>query len=41
MPRPSDVSVGIALIVIDNCARVLMRKRKGAHGAGTWGFIGG
>ena len=41
MPRPSDVNVGVAVLVVDNTNRVLMRKRKGAHGAGTWAFIGG
>jgi len=41
MPRPFDVGVGIALMVLDDVGHVLMKKRKGAHGSGTWGFIGG
>lgn len=36
----SNVRVGIAVIIIDN-NRVLLGKRRGAHGEGTWGFPGG
>lgn len=32
--------VGVAVIILDG-RRVLLGKRKGAHGAGTWGFPGG
>ena len=37
MARPS---VGLALILIKD-EKVLMGKRKGSHGVGTWGFPGG
>jgi 8-oxo-dGTP diphosphatase len=32
--------VGIGVIIINN-GKVLMGKRKGAHGSGTWSFPGG
>lgn len=35
------VNAGVAVILVDPDARVLMGKRKGSHGAGTWSFPGG
>jgi 8-oxo-dGTP diphosphatase len=33
--------VGVATVIEDYDGRVLLMKRKGAHGEGTWGFPGG
>lgn len=41
MPRPNDVGVGIALLIINDQGQVLMLRRQGAHGAGTWCPPGG
>jgi 8-oxo-dGTP diphosphatase len=41
MPRPNDVGVGIAVALLRPDGRVLLGKRKGAHGAGLWSFPGG
>lgn len=40
MPRPNDVGVGIAAVVIRN-RRILLLKRKGAHAEGAWAVPGG
>ncbi len=36
----SQVRVGVAVIIIHD-GKVLLGKRKGSHGAGTWAFPGG
>lgn len=44
MPRPTDVGVGVSIVVVDEFrhpGEVLMGIRKGAHGAGTWAPPGG
>ena len=41
MPRPNDVGVGVALIVLNEKREILLGKRKGAHRAGHWAFPGG
>jgi 8-oxo-dGTP diphosphatase len=41
MPRPNDVGVGVAIIVIDDEDQVLLGLRKGAHAAGLWSAPGG
>lgn len=33
--------VGVGVIACDPYGRVLMQKRRGSHGAGTWSFPGG
>lgn len=37
---PGQVCVGVGALVIDN-GRVLLGRRKGSHGAGTWALPGG
>lgn len=41
MPKPDDVGVGTAMIVLSGEGRVLLLKRKGAHRAGCWAVPGG
>jgi len=41
MPRPNDVGVGVALLILNEKREVLLGKRKGAHRAGDWSFPGG
>lgn len=41
MTTERRVSTGVALIVYDKDGNVLMGKRKGSHGAGTFSLIGG
>ncbi|KAM3566036.1 hypothetical protein ARSEF4850_001006 [Beauveria asiatica] len=33
--------VGVAAVIVNNRGQVLLGKRKGSHGAGTWQFPGG
>ncbi|KAM3520891.1 hypothetical protein NHJ13051_006594 [Beauveria bassiana] len=33
--------VGVAAVIVNNRGQVLVGKRKGSHGAGTWQFPGG
>ena len=40
MPRPNDVGVGVAAIIIRN-KKILLLKRKGAHAADKWSVPGG
>ena len=40
MPRPNDVGVGVAALILRN-KKVLLLKRKGAHAAGKWAVPGG
>ena len=35
------VNAGVCVVILDPSGRVLMGKRKGAHGAGTWSVPGG
>lgn len=37
---PGQVCVGVGVLVVDN-GRVLLGRRKGAHGSGTWALPGG
>lgn len=41
MPRPDDVGVGTAVLILDENHRILLGKRKGAHRAGYWSCPGG
>lgn len=41
MPRPPDVGVGVAAILLDVENRVLLGRRRGAHAAGRWSLPGG
>jgi len=41
MPKPDDVGVGTAMIVLDAEGRVLLGRRLGAHRAGHWSCPGG
>ena len=41
MPRPSDVGVGTAVVILNKKGQVLLGKRKGAHAAGCWSVPGG
>ena len=41
MPRPNDVGVGTAVIVLNGHHEILLGKRKGAHRAGHWSCPGG
>ena len=41
MPKPDDVGVGTALIVINSEGLILLGLRKGAHRAGHWSCPGG
>ena len=40
MARPNDVGVGVAIILAYHGSLLLLR-RQGSHGAGTWAFPGG
>lgn len=40
MPRPNDVGVGVAAVIVRD-KKVLLLKRKGAHAAGKWSVPGG
>jgi 8-oxo-dGTP diphosphatase len=33
--------VGVGLFLHDACGRFVLMRRRGAHGAGTWGLVGG
>lgn len=35
------VPVGVALLLVNKDGHILLHKRKGSHGAGTWSFPGG
>ncbi|MDB4277993.1 NUDIX domain-containing protein [Deltaproteobacteria bacterium] len=41
MPKPDDVGVGTAMVVLNAEGEILLGKRKGAHRAGHWSFPGG
>ena len=41
MPRPSDVAVGTAILILNQQNQILLGKRKSAHAAGCWSFPGG
>ena len=41
MPRPENVGVGIAVVILDRDGRVLLLRRSGAHAAGRWSVPGG
>jgi 8-oxo-dGTP diphosphatase len=41
MPKPNDVGVGTALIIISPKGEILLGKRKGSHAAGNWSVPGG
>ena len=41
MPKPDDVGVGTAMLLINDDGQVLLGKRKGAHRAGFWSVPGG
>lgn len=41
MPKPDDVGVGTAVIVLNETGQILLGKRKGAHRAGHWACPGG
>jgi len=41
VPKPDDVGVGTALLVLNEKKQLLLGKRKGAHCAGTWCCPGG
>lgn len=41
MPFDPRVHVGVGLIIVNPLNRLLMIQRQGAHGAGTWGLVGG
>jgi 8-oxo-dGTP diphosphatase len=41
MPKPDDVGVGTALLVLNEEGELLLGKRKGAHRAGHWCCPGG
>lgn len=41
MPKPDDVGVGTALLILNEKGQILLGKRKGAHRAGYWSFPGG
>jgi len=41
MPKPNDVGVGTAILLINNKCAVLLGMRKGAHRANTWSCPGG
>lgn len=40
MPRPNDVGVGTAALILRDC-KVLLLKRQGSHAAGLWAVPGG
>jgi 8-oxo-dGTP diphosphatase len=41
MPRPSDVGVGVAALILNENNEILLLKRKGAHADGCWAVPGG
>ncbi len=41
MPRPPDVGVGVAALILDEDSRILLGRRLGAHAAGCWSPPGG
>jgi 8-oxo-dGTP diphosphatase len=41
MPKPDDVGVGTALLVLNEEGQILLHLRKGAHRAGHWSCPGG
>jgi 8-oxo-dGTP diphosphatase len=41
MPKPDDVGVGTAMVVLNAEGQILLGLRKGAHRAGHWSFPGG
>jgi len=41
MPKPDDVGVGTALIILNEKGEILLGERKGAHRAGHWCCPGG
>jgi 8-oxo-dGTP diphosphatase len=41
MPKPDDVGVGAAVLVLNEEGQILLGKRKGAHRAGHWACPGG
>ena len=41
MPKPDNVGVGTAFLLVNHNGQVLLGKRKGAHRAGYWSIPGG
>jgi len=41
MSRPSDVGLGVALVVFNEKFEILMQHRQGAHASDTWSLPGG
>lgn len=41
MPKPDNVGVGTAMLVLNDKFQLLLGKRKGAHRAGYWSVPGG
>lgn len=41
MPKPSDVGVGTAMLILNGKGQLLLGLRKGAHRSGHWSFPGG
>jgi 8-oxo-dGTP diphosphatase len=41
MPKPDNVGVGTAFLLVNDKGQVLLGKRKGAHKAGHWSAPGG
>ncbi len=41
MQSERRVGCGVALLIVDEQRRVLAKRRRGSHGDGTWGLVGG
>jgi 8-oxo-dGTP diphosphatase len=41
MKSERRVGAGVALLIVNGSGQILIKKRRGSHGDGTWGLVGG
>ncbi len=41
MKHERRVGAGVALLIVNESGQILIKKRRGSHGDGTWGLVGG